>query len=187
MPSLAGAVGAVLAAAIAATLAVAGCSSSPTASPSVATYPVPTETVRLHEVPVHAAAVRDGDVRLQVIGFTDRIPVITGTHAEWYPRGTYMRVRLLAQDVGLDAIFLVTRQQELIDSAGHVYHPDPDAMRIKRQPDDFDLAPSDRVEFDLWYDVPLGTTAHQVRLFGSPPSTGGQLVDLPAGAPTPTP
>ncbi len=63
----------------------------------------------------------------------------------------------------------------------------PTRCGSRRQPDEFDLAPSDRVEFDLWYDVPLGTTAREVRLFGSPPSTGGQLVSLPAGAPTPTP
>jgi hypothetical protein len=135
--------------------------------------------LRLHEVAVHAPAVRDGDMMMQVLGFTQGITVITGTHAEWYPKGVYMRVRILAQDVGLDATFLMTRQQELVDSAGHTLLPDQNGMRIKRQPDQVALGPSDRIELDLWYDVPVGTKAHAVRLFGSPPSASGQLVLLP--------
>jgi hypothetical protein len=129
---------------------------------------------------VHAKPVEDGTLQFQVVGFTSRIPVITGTHAEWYPHGVYMRVRIVATDTGLDAAFLETRSQELIDSAGRRYHPDPDAMRIKRQPDEVDLGPSDRVELDLWYDVPIGTKARTVQLFGSPPTPGGQQVALPA-------
>jgi hypothetical protein len=133
-------------------------------------------------VAVHAKSVEDGTMQLQVIGFTNSIPVITGTHAEWYPHGVYMRVRIVATDTGLDAAFLETHSQELVDTAGHRYHPDADAMRIKRQPDEVDLGPSDRVELDLWYDVPIGTRARSVQLFGSPPTTSGQQVALSAAS-----
>jgi hypothetical protein len=51
-------------------------------------------------------------------------------------------------------------------------------MRIKRQPDEAPLGPYNRIELDLWYDIPVGATAQAMRLFGHPASSSGQLVQL---------
>lgn len=98
--------------------------------------------------------VRDGDLVFEVLAVQAPIPVIVGTHAEFTPRGEFVRVRVVVRNS--DVVFheLHTDAQRLVDAAGRRYEPSADAMRIKRQPDTADLGSQNRLELDLWFDIP---------------------------------
>jgi hypothetical protein len=59
--------------------------------------------------------------------------------------------------------------RQLLRTADGVEHPpDPQAMLIKRQPGKFDLGPTDRLEFDLYYDLPVDAKPTALKVFGGP-------------------
>lgn len=105
---------------------------------------------------VRGRRVRDGHIQFEVLAVTAPVRAIVGTHAEFEPRGEYVRVRLAVDN--LDSTFhdVLSHGQRLLDRAGRTFEPSVDAMRIKRQPDDVNLGSGDRLEFDLWFDVPAG-------------------------------
>ncbi|MEV5832558.1 hypothetical protein [Nocardia sp. NPDC052112] len=88
---------------------------------------------------------------------------IFGTHAEWLPKGQFVRIRIAITNA--DNTFHTTRttDYELDDAAGTAHPVSNDAMAIKRQPTEVTLGAGNRLELDLWYDIPLDTTPKLLR------------------------
>ncbi|WP_194837790.1 DUF4352 domain-containing protein [Nocardia sp. XZ_19_369] len=91
------------------------------------------------------------------------IAYIFGTHAEWLPKGQFIRVRVAITNT--DNTFRTTRPSDyhLGDAADRPYPPSVDAMAIKRQPTELTLGAGNRVEVDLWYDIPVDTSPKLLR------------------------
>jgi Domain of unknown function (DUF4352) len=104
--------------------------------------------------------VRDGNLLFEVLEVQAPIGSIIGTHAEFNPQGQYVRVRVAVTNN--DSVFheLDTDMQRLVDGAGREYEPSVDAMRIKRQPERVDIGSRNRLELDVWFDIPRGATPH---------------------------
>ncbi|QIS02110.1 hypothetical protein F5X71_07065 [Nocardia brasiliensis] len=124
----------------------------PTAAPPP---PAPTEYVRTPQdcakLTVTAATVETG------IGY------ILGTHAEWQPKGQFIRIRVAI--VNNDNTFHTTRPADyhLEDTAAAAHPPSVDAMAIKRQSPELTLGAGNRLEMDLWYDIPPNAGPRQLR------------------------
>lgn len=88
---------------------------------------------------------------------------IFGTHAEWLPKGQLVRVRVVIANA--DTTFHTTRttDYQLDDNAGTAHPVSNDAMAIKRQPTEVTIGAGNRLELDLWYDIPLDTTPKLLR------------------------
>jgi hypothetical protein len=164
---------------------LAGCSTSnppPPPAPAPATYELPPRTVRPDETPLKMKPVQDGETQYTLIGLTKDQPSLAGSHIEFNAQGTYTRIRLVIANVGRNGTEFDPKKQALVDADGKTYPPDEQAMLIKRQPQDpFLLGANDRVEFDLYYDVPKGTKAKALKAFGGPTLTHGEndSTDIP--------
>lgn len=102
------------------------------------------------------------------------ITYMIGTHAEWDPKGQFVRVRVAI--VNSDATFHTTRTTDyrLVDAAGAEYSTNVDGMRIKRQPGEAEIGAGDRLEVELWYDIPTAAVPHSLR-----DAVCGTVVQLP--------
>ncbi|CAM4116610.1 DUF4352 domain-containing protein [Nocardia ninae] len=91
------------------------------------------------------------------------IAYIFGTHAEWLPKGQFIRVRVAITNT--DNTFRTTRPSDyhLDDAADRPHPPSVDAMAIKRQPTELTLGAGNRAEVDLWYDIPADTSPKLLR------------------------
>ncbi|WP_280466234.1 hypothetical protein [Nocardia brasiliensis] len=127
---------------------------APTAAPPPPP-PAPTAYVRTPQdcvkLTVTASTVEPG------IGY------ILGTHAEWLPKGQFIRVRVAI--VNTDNTFHTTRpaDYQLDDTVDAAHPPSVDAMAIKRQPTELTLGAGNRLEMDLWYDIPANSGPRQLR------------------------
>ncbi|MEV4124068.1 hypothetical protein [Nocardia sp. NPDC049707] len=88
---------------------------------------------------------------------------IFGTHAEWLPKGQFVRIRVAITNA--DNIFHTTRTSdyELDDATGTAHPVSNDAMAIKRQSTEVTIGAGNRLELDLWYDIPLDTAPKLLR------------------------
>ncbi|MEU5989386.1 DUF4352 domain-containing protein [Spirillospora sp. NPDC047418] len=151
--------------AFAAALLIAGCSGSDPA----ATYKIPAEKARDGESVLQGKTGHSADMRFTVIGFSDAMTDVMGTHAAMDAKGAFTRVRVLAVNTGRDIQVFDTWKQRLVTTDGRAHSPDVNATMIKRQPERISVGASMRVEFDLWFDLPRGARTKAVRLRGSPP------------------
>jgi uncharacterized protein DUF4352 len=164
---------------------VAGCSTStntPPPPPATPTYELPPRNVRPDETPLKMQPVQDGETQYTLIGLTKDQPSLAGSHIEFNAQGTYSRIRLVIVNVGRNGTQFDPKKQALVGADGKAYPPDEQAMLIKRQPwDSFLLGANDRVEFDLYYDIPKGTKAKALKAFGGPTLTHGEndSTDIP--------
>lgn len=142
--------------------------SSPTSTPPPATYPLAPRPVRKGEVPLDPAPVTEGDTVFTLIGLTTGMPTVIGSHAEWPAKGRFARVRLVITNTGRNSVPFDANRQSLRTADGVEHPPDPQAMLIKRQPGKFDLGPTDRLEFDLYYDIPPEAVPESLHAFGGP-------------------
>lgn len=156
---------------IAGLLVVAGCSSSPPSPPPPTTYDLPPRTVRPDETALHLPPKSNGDTEFTLIGLASGLPSITGSHTEFFPKGAYVRIRLVVDNKGTSTVLFDTRRQLLVEDNGATTPPDDQAMLIKRQPGQFDLGHEVRVEFDLYYDIPKTAKPVTLRVFGGPTIT----------------
>ena len=155
-------------AAIAAAIAfLTGCGAgAPAPAP---TYPLPPRPVRTGETPGHAAPRADGRVTFAVIGIRAGITYVVGSHGDQKSHlGQFVRVRLAVTNGYPTFHTLDLGKERLLTADGRAYGIDGNATRIKRQPDTLDVGSGDRVEFDLWFDVPAAVKARAVRLYGEP-------------------
>lgn len=161
---------AVLTAALAAGLA--GCEGSvePPSKKPAQTYELPAREVRPDERPLRIAG-KDGDTTFEVIGLTSGLKTLVGSHAEFPAKGRFLRLRMVVSNTGRSSVLFSTKRLRLILADDAVEKPDSPAMLVKRQPDGFDLGPAMRVEFDLYFDVPVGAKAKALRAFGGPTLT----------------
>ncbi|NEA22464.1 DUF4352 domain-containing protein [Actinomadura bangladeshensis] len=150
---------------LAAALLIAGCSGSDAA----ATYKIPSEKARDGESVLQGRTGQSADMRFTVIGLSDAMTDVMGTHAAMDAKGAFTRVRVLAVNTGRDIQVFDTWKQRLVTTDGRAYSPDVNATMIKRQPERISVGASMRVEFDLWFDIPRGAKTKAVRLLGSPP------------------
>lgn len=155
------------AAGVAALLILTGCSGGkPAPAP---TYPLPARQVRDGETPVRAAPRTDGRVTFAVIGLRTKITYVVGSHGDQKARlGQFVRVRLTVTNGYPTFHTLDLRRERLLTADGGAYGIDGNATRIKRQPDSLDVGSGDRVELDLWFDVPAAAKARALRLYGEP-------------------
>ncbi|TCO53023.1 lipoprotein [Actinocrispum wychmicini] len=172
-----------------AAVALAGCSASgtpaPPPPPATPTYELPARPVRPDEKPVTIHG-QDGDTEYDLIGLTVDQPSLAGSHIEFNAQGAYTRIRLVIVNTGRSGTQFDTKKQLLVGADDKTYAPDEQAMLIKRQPwDPFLLGASDRLEFDLYYDIPKGTKAKALRAFGGATLTDGldeKSTDIPLPA-----
>jgi hypothetical protein len=156
---------------VAATLGSAACTGTdgeaePRPSP---TYPMAPHTVRPDERPQSGKTVRDGEFLFTVLGLTDGMRAMFGSHAEFPAKGQFVRIRLVVENTGRNIQRFDTRRQLLITDDGTRHTIDNVVMTIKRQPPEFDVGSGIRVEFDLWYDVPVAVKPTAIYLNGYPP------------------
>lgn len=146
-------------------------SCSPPETPTSATYEQPARTVRPDETPLRRPVTADGDTGFTVLGLTTGIKTLLGSHAESPAKGAFTRVRVLVVNTGRNTVPFDARRQRLVLRDGATALPDEPAMLVKRQPDTFDLGAGMRVEFDLYYDIPVGAEGIALRAHGGPTLT----------------
>ncbi|MFA1542917.1 DUF4352 domain-containing protein [Actinomadura monticuli] len=163
-PRLAAALG------LAAALLLAGCSGGGSGgAASLPTYKIPAEKAREGEAVPEGKTGQSADMRFTVVGFSDAMTDVMGTHAAMDAKGAFTRVRVLAVNTGRDIQVFDTWKQRLVTTDGRAHSPDVNATMIKRQPERLSVGAAMRVEFDLWFDIPRGTRTKAIRLYGSPP------------------
>jgi hypothetical protein len=145
---------------------VAGCSGPAPAqavTPSP-TYLLPSRTARYGETPIPSASTVSGSLVITVMGVRAHLDALVGTHAEFRARGQFVRVRIATENISATFYDLITSQQLLLTDDGAARPPDLPAMQVTRQPDDVSLGAQDRLEVDLWYDIPRGLRLHGLRV-----------------------
>lgn len=148
---------------------LAGCAPAPPPPPPApVSYPLATRPVRKGEVPLNPAPVTEGDTVFELIGMSTGMPSVIGSHAEWPAKGRFARIRLVISNTGRNSVPFDTARQLMRTTDGVDHTPDPQAMLIKRQPGEFDLGPTDRLEFDLYYDIPPDAVPQALHVFGGP-------------------
>ncbi|WP_433478516.1 DUF4352 domain-containing protein [Spirillospora sp. CA-142024] len=131
-------------------------------------YRLPERAVRDGETPLPYREVQDGNVMFAALGLSPALTTITGSHADLPSRlGHFARVRILAENRYATFHKIDLDRQLLITSRG-AYPPDVNAMRVKRQPTDVELGSRDRLELDLWYDIPKDARIRALRLYSAP-------------------
>jgi hypothetical protein len=154
----------------AAVCALGSCGSAGPVAPSPSarpTYLLPPRTVRPSETPLALPPATAGPTDFTLIGLTS-LPAIQGSHAEMAPKGRYLRIRLEVVNTGRSGTTFDTTHQQLVTADGVAHDVDPQAMLIRRQPDRFDLGSGVRVEFDLYYDIPVDARPVALRVHGGP-------------------
>jgi hypothetical protein len=138
---------------LAGSVLLTGCTSTPARTP-----PPVTTTTPYARTPGDCAK-----LTVTTLAVQPGITYMIGTHAEWDPKGQLVRIRVAITNS--DATYHTTRTSDyrLLDAAGAEYATSVDAMRIKRQPDEVEIGAADRLEVELWYDIPLAATAHSLR------------------------
>lgn len=152
---------------VCAALVLAGCGSGdgdepdpaanqPPATPSspASASATPTSNPRCPTPPARPVGVRDGFLDFRVIDAEKDLFFLVGTHAELRAKGMFVRIRVSVFNTDASFQKFHTRDQLLIDGTGKETRPSPDAMPAKREPVDVSLGAKNRLEFDLWYDVP---------------------------------
>lgn len=156
-------------------LAATGCSATgapdEAAPSSQGTYVESPRTVRPDEIPLDGRTVQDGDTTFSLVGLSEHMPTLLGSHAEIQARGQFVRVRLVISNVGRSSVLFDTERQLLVLKDGSTAVPDLPTMMVKRQPHTFDLGAAVRLEFDLYWDVPKDAEPVALRAFGGPTLT----------------
>jgi hypothetical protein len=152
---------------------LAGCThaspSAPAAPSASPTYPLPPRAVRPFETPIAGATAVSDPISVAVIGMRAHATYLVGTHADFQPRGEFDRLRVVLQNDSRTFLSLTLADMLLVTADGTAHRPDLQAMVIKRQPETIDLGSQGRIEFDLWYDVPVGSKLRLLRLAGLDP------------------
>lgn len=162
--------------------ALAGCTAevtephTPASTTHSTTYEVEPRAVRPDEVPLRGDDVVDGSTSFSLLGLSEGMTTLIGSHAEFDADGQFVRVRLVVVNVGRSSVLFDTGRQLLVLADGSTHAPDRPTMMVKRQPDTFDLGSGVRVEFDLYYDVPEAAEPTALRAFGGP--TLGDMKDV---------
>ncbi|GAB2677317.1 DUF4352 domain-containing protein [Nocardia goodfellowii] len=119
--------------------------------------PVPTSTPFARtqedcsELAVHALEVQPGVANL------------FGTHAELLPKGQFVRVRVAITNTGDRVHDTRPEDYHLVDTGSGGHRIGVDAMRVERQLFELQIGAGNRLEMDLWYDLPVGAVPHELR------------------------
>jgi hypothetical protein len=137
-------------------------------APASTTYEQPPRKVRPDEIPLKGKPASEGDTEFTLIGLSEHMPTLVGSHIEFEAKGQFVRIRLVVVNTGRSSVLFDTQKQLLVLKDGTTAAPDRSTMMVKRQPDKFDLGAAVRVEFDLYYDVPKEAEPTALRAFGGP-------------------
>jgi hypothetical protein len=132
--------------------------------------------VRVAETPLPYRPVTDGLVMFAAIGIRDKMEFITGTHADMPARGAFVRIRVIVENGYPHTQTFDTSKQLIVTADGRTQPPDIAAMEVERQPDKVDIGAHDRLELDLYYDIPKNATARAVHFYGQPTDDGGNPI-----------
>lgn len=146
--------------------AAAGCSADPEtrAAPAGPTYQEAPRTARPLETPLASAGATGSQATVTVLGLRTDLPTLVGTHAEWPAKGEYCRLRVGLDNGSTTFREFGTERLLLVTGDGRTHQPDYDAMNIARQPKVATVPAQGRLEMDLWYDVPAGSTVRALRV-----------------------
>lgn len=147
-------------------IALAGCAGTPEPASEPAVYALAPRPVRPDEKPLVPAPTPEGNTVVELIGLTTGMATVLGSHAELPAKGQFVRIRLVISNSGRDSVPFDANRQLLITADGAEHAPDSQAMLVKRQPGRFDLGQTDRLEFDLYYDIPTDAVPTALRMFG---------------------
>jgi hypothetical protein len=149
-----------------------------------AAYRLSPQPVRDLETALPERPVKLGELVYAVIGIRTDIAAVVGSHADWLPKGQYVRLRISMTNEGRDRHDFIPQAQLLIAGDGKTYKISYDAMQIARQPDGtISIARDERREFDLWFDIPKSTKPRTLRIVGDP--TSSALAEQLKGTPSP--
>ncbi|HEY7482818.1 MAG TPA: DUF4352 domain-containing protein [Streptosporangiaceae bacterium] len=149
-----------------------------------ATYSLAPRAVRDFETPLPEKPVKLGEILYSVIAIRTGIVAVVGSHADWLPKGQYVRLRIAVTNEGRDMHNFTPLKQLLVANDGKTYKVSFDAMQIDRQPNGvLTVAREERREFDLWFDIPKTAKPQALRVVGDPSST--ELGDQLKGTPSP--
>ncbi len=157
--------------AVVSVLVATGCSAAGPSTPAATTYELPPRTVRPDETALKLPPAKNGDTEFTLLGLAAGLPSITGSHTEFPAKGQFVRLRLVVTSTGTSSVLFDTKRQLLVDDKGVAHPPEEQAMIVKRQPGQFDLGHSVRVEFDLYWDIPKDAKPVALRAFGGPTIT----------------
>jgi hypothetical protein len=116
------------------------------------------------ETPVAEPSAVSGRVTVAVIAVRPHAGFLLGTHAEFRPRGEFARLRVAVQNDLSTFQSFTWADMVLVTGDGVAHTPDWQAMVIKRQQEETTISAQGRLEFDVWYDVPRGSTLRTFRL-----------------------
>jgi hypothetical protein len=157
---------------LAAIAGLAACTGSspapgPTAAPTP-TYLIAPRTARLSETPVATASAVATPLTFTVMGVRAHLPAMVGTHIEFDPPAgdEYVRIRIAVENGDSTFHDVLPAGQLLLLERGGTAAPYDQAMGVARQPDTISLGARDRIEFDLWYALPVGTKLNGLRVVG---------------------
>ncbi|MFC9897451.1 hypothetical protein ACFVMC_27490 [Nocardia sp. NPDC127579] len=91
------------------------------------------------------------------------VATVFGTHAELLPKGQFVRIRIALTNTGHQVHDTRAEDYRLIDTAAGAHRSSIDAMRVKRQLTALQLGAGNRLELDLWYDIPSAATPAELR------------------------
>ncbi|GIH74070.1 DUF4352 domain-containing protein [Planobispora longispora] len=134
----------------------------PTATPTPL-YDLAPRHVRDFEVPVTAAPVTVGKLKITAIGLRTGFCCVVGTHAEWPAKGQYVFVRVQLHNTDRDRQKFEGLEQLLITQDGRSHKVDITAMNIRRQDYRLTLGAGNILETDLIYDVPKDAKVKAIR------------------------
>ncbi|MEV6275330.1 hypothetical protein [Nocardia sp. NPDC051832] len=86
-----------------------------------------------------------------------------GTHAELLPKGQFVRVRIAIGNTGSRVHDTRSEDYQLVDTAAAGHRLGIDPMRVERQLFELQIGAGNRLEMDLWYDIPVGAVPHELR------------------------
>lgn len=117
-------------------------------------------------VPVLAAPVQDGNLRLRPLSAACGLPAVFGTHAELVAAGSFCRVSVEIRNAGGSSHDFRAAEQAVVARDGSRYRPDPSAMAVRRQPAVIAVGGRQLLWAELWFDVPRGAEIASLRLAG---------------------
>jgi hypothetical protein len=149
-----------------------------------ATYSLSPRPARTLETPLPEHPVRLGEIVYSVMAVRTNIASVVGSHADWLPKGQFVRLRMSLVNEGRDRHEFNPSRQLLVTADGRTYKTSYDAMEIDRQPSGvLSIARDERREFDLWFDIPKQAKVRALRVVGDPMSS--DLAEQLKGTPSP--
>jgi hypothetical protein len=117
------------------------------------------QNLRTREIALTGPPVRTGKITVTPVAMRGGMIEVIGTHGEFFAHGRFCRVRIALTNADTYAHDLHTADQRLRTTDGKLVAPSRDAQGIMRQPDEVTVGRQVRIEYDLYFDIPVNAVA----------------------------